>query len=272
MRKWCGACRVHVPHHFLCLTPSPAESPPCKPEPDKPVILREAPHGALLYPGAWCRPKNLYPKRQDLSVTRCSRAMPGTGFRARGGRFFGRATGYAVFPRARGGRSLRMTGVFWDLFKSDLTKPVILREAPPSALRSHGSMAPTEESLSEAAGSFRHAMFPGVARKRVPREGREILRSRHWLRGFSAASGWALAQNDRCFPGLGIRPIPFQRLRSGQKRRTRKGHPPPRPLRLCVRRSCVTAWRRGRGRCARRGSPPPARPAPGTAPAPGRGG
>jgi acetoin utilization deacetylase AcuC-like enzyme len=56
-------------------------------------------------PGAWRRPKNLSRERQDLSVTLCSRALPGKGFRARGGRFFGRAAGSAALPEGPGARA-----------------------------------------------------------------------------------------------------------------------------------------------------------------------
>jgi hypothetical protein len=56
----------------------------------------------LHVPGPWRRPKNLFRERQDLSVTLCSRAMPGKGFRARGGRFFGRAAGSAALPEGPG--------------------------------------------------------------------------------------------------------------------------------------------------------------------------
>jgi hypothetical protein len=45
-------------------------------------------------------------------------------------------------------------------------KTVILREAPRNALLSAESLAPTEESLSEAESLFRHVVFPGVARVR----------------------------------------------------------------------------------------------------------
>jgi hypothetical protein len=89
-----------------------------------------------------------------------------------------------------------------------LAKPVILREAPRRAFRPPESMAPTEESLSGTAGPVRHGVFPGDARERVPREGREILRSRYWLRGFPGSAGWALPQNDRCFRGIGDGAVP----------------------------------------------------------------
>jgi hypothetical protein len=228
-------------------------------------------------PAAWRRPKNLYPKRQDLSATRGSGLCPGEGS-ARGegdssvapnwlrsfpgspgwalsqndrcflgfgicpirpnchseggaawcspfaqrcgadrrifirsGRIFPSRgvpglcpgedsargegdssvapTGSAVFPEVRGGRFLRMTGVSSDLEYTRSDQTVILREVPRGALLSPNSVAPTEESLSEAAGSFRHAGFPGSARERAPREGREILRSRQRAPQFSRKSG-----------------------------------------------------------------------------------
>jgi hypothetical protein len=107
--------------------------------------------------------------------------MPGREFRARGERFFGRANGLRGFPE-KWGWALSQNdrcffGVYRELFP-DLDKNVILREAPLSPLISPESVAPTEESLSEAERSLRHAIFPGSARKGVPREGRENPRAR----------------------------------------------------------------------------------------------
>jgi hypothetical protein len=90
---------------------------------------------------------------------------------------------------------------------------VILREAPPDALSIRlKDRAPTEESLRWPAGSFPRAQFPGVARRGVPREGREILRSRCTARRDAAAPRRALPQNDRCFSGSGTMIIPDRQL------------------------------------------------------------
>src|SRR5688500_9154587 len=47
------------------------------------------------------------------------------------------------------------------------------------------------------------ALVPGRCPGRVPREGREILRSRRTVQRVAPAPGWALPQNDRCSPGIG---------------------------------------------------------------------
>jgi hypothetical protein len=157
----------------------------------KPVILREAPRSAFVSRGS------MAPTEESLSETAGSvrhGCVPGDAPEEGSARGEGDSsvapTGAAVFPEVRGGRSLRMTRVSsnYECTRSDET--VILREAPRSALPSPGSMAPTEESLSGTAGSFRHGCVPGDARERVPREGKEILWSRQRVLRFPGSPGW----------------------------------------------------------------------------------
>jgi hypothetical protein len=142
----------------------------------------------MVLPASHARSKNPQARRQDLSATQRSRAIPGKGLRARGRRFFGRASRLRGFPGSPGRALPQNDRCFRGIRENE-------RHRHLSYARSNDLYAGRQD-LSVTRGS---RAMPGKGLR--ARGGRFFGRAGR-LRGFSESPGRALPQNDRFFLGI----------------------------------------------------------------------